>query len=61
MTIDYKADSDMHFRTSIISYIKDQFSDILGEDQKLLDFDNGLDLITEKYETKLIDGKQVVA
>ena len=53
MTIDYSANTDDEFRKSVIEYIKEQFSDLLGKDVALLDLPNGLDIVKEKYGIKL--------
>ncbi|MHC4663344.1 MAG: hypothetical protein ACYS8W_16915 [Planctomycetota bacterium] len=36
------------FRAQMIEYIKAHFADVLGDDIKLLDLPNGLDILAEK-------------
>lgn len=42
-------DDGRPFQDKMIAYIRDHFSDLLGSDAALLDLDNGLDLIANKY------------
>jgi hypothetical protein len=43
------ANGDAEFRAQMIGYIRSHFAQILGDDVRLLDLPNGLDLIKEKY------------
>lgn len=61
MTIDHDSKNNDEFRQSMIEYLKIEFTNFLGEDVKLLDLDNGLDLIKEKYGIDFKGGNQDVA
>jgi len=41
------------FEDKMVEYIKTHFEDLLGDDVKLLNLDNGLDLVQEKIQRQL--------
>ena len=41
-------------RIEMTKYIRENFSDVLGDDVQLLDLPNGLDLIQDKIRARLI-------
>ena len=42
-------DAEKDLRSQMILYIKKHFSDVLGDDVKLLDMPDGLAIIADKY------------
>jgi len=51
----YQAKTDAEFRIRMIQHIKTAYKDILGNDAKLLDLPNGLDIVQAKIQQRLYD------
>jgi len=41
-------EKEEEFRRQMVGYIKTHFADILGDDVKILDLPNGLDILSER-------------
>lgn len=51
----YQAKSDAEFRIRMIQHIKKTYQDILGDDIRLLDLPNGLDILQTRIQQRLFD------
>lgn len=51
----YQTKSDEEFRALMIEHIKDVYSDSLGEDVKLIDLPNGLELLQNRVQQRLYE------
>jgi hypothetical protein len=51
----YQAKTDAEFRIRMIHEIKKQYKDVLGNDAKLLDLPNGLDLVQSLITQRLYE------
>lgn len=51
----FQAKSAAEFRIRMIDHIKTVYKDILGDDIKLLDLPNGLDLVQAKIQQRLFE------
>ena len=49
----YNTKSDAEFRIKMIQHIKSAYKDILGDDIKLLDHPNGLEMLQAKVQKQL--------
>jgi hypothetical protein len=49
----YQAKSDAEFRLRMIQHIKAAYKDLLGDDIKLLDLPNGLDIVQRRVQERL--------
>ena len=51
----YQAKSDAEFRIRMIQHIKKTYKDLLGDDIRLLDLPNGLDILQAKVQQRLFE------